>query len=141
MKTISRRARNKTVTLYNFVSSAAGVATYQRTVLSLIYLDTGYAQRLSARGVATQDKAQLIIDLRDFTATNARAFVSLREWVELENKADYFTISTQNDFFVEGEAVDELPTVTKQQMQVKYQCYGVSSVSVPDENILQILGR
>ena len=141
MKTISRRARNKKITLYNFVSSTSGIATYQRTVIDLVYLDTGYAQRLSSRGISTQDKAQLIIDLRDFTATDDRTYLPYKEWTVLADKAKHFTFWTANDFFVEGEATEELPTVTKQQMQTSYLCYGVSSVAIPDDNVLQVLGR
>lgn len=141
MKTIGRRARNKNITLYNYVSTASGVATYQRTVIDLVYLDTGYAQRLSSRGIATADKAQLIIDLRDVATTDDRTYLSYKEWSAATDKLNHFTFWTANDFFVEGEAAEVLPAVTKAQMQAKYQCFGISSVSAPDDNVLQIIGR
>jgi len=141
MKTISRRARNKKITLYNLVSSAAGVSTFQRTVINRVYLDTGYAQRLSSRGVATQDKAQLIIDLRDMATTSNRAFMPYKDWAALTDKAGHFTFNAGGDFFVEEEVTDELPAMTKQQMQVKYPCFSVASVADPADNLLQIIGR
>ena len=141
MKRISRRLRDKKITLYNFLSSTSGVAMYRRTVIDLVYLDTGYAQRLSGRGIATADKAQLIIDLRDMATTDDRTYLPYKEWSVLTDKTGYFTLWTANDFFVEGEATEELPTTTKQQMQSKYQCFGISSVSLPDNDVLQIIGR
>lgn len=133
MKIISRRARPHTVTLYNYLSAAAGVATYQRTVLRWVYLDTGYQQRLSQRGVATEDAAQLILDLRDLEATDGRTFISPWDWGRLtdEQKAQYFTFMTKQDFFCCGEVPEILPPATKQTMMGKYQCLSVTSVSVP----------
>ena len=141
MKRISRKFRTEKVTLYNFVSSTSGVATYQRTVIDLVYLDTGYAQRLSGRGIATADKAQLIIDLRDMKTTEDRTYLPYKEWSALADKSAYFTFWTANDFFVEGDAIEELPAITKAQMQSKYQCFGISSVSAPADNVLLIIGR
>lgn len=133
MKKISRRARPHTITLYNYLSTTAGVAAYQRTVVKRVYLDLSYQQRLSQRGVATEDTAQLILDLRDTEATGDRTFISPWDWALLttEQKALHFTFMTQHDFFIANEVSETLPTATKQDMITKYQCLSVNSVSVP----------
>ncbi len=133
MKVISRRARPHTITLYNYISTTAGAAAYQRTVIDRVYLDTAYQQRLSARGVSTSDKAQLIIDLRDITTTSDRTFLSFPEWQQLsaQQKAGYFTFGSSNDFFISGVATETLPPATKQQMITKYQCFSVTAAGVP----------
>ncbi|MEM5767585.1 MAG: hypothetical protein AAGU32_04765, partial [Bacillota bacterium] len=91
MKQISRRARTGTVTLYNYVSTTGGVATYQRTEIGLVYLDIGYAQRLSQRGVSVTDNAQLILDLRDMETTNGRTYQPYHDWASLTDKSGHFT--------------------------------------------------
>lgn len=139
MKIISRRARPHKVTVYNYVSSVAGVATYQRTVIDRVYLDTGYAQRLSQKGVNTSDKAQLIIDLRD-VETNGRTYLAPLDWAALADKTGNFTFATANDFFIVGEVEDELPSLTKAQMIQKHQCFSVTSVSL-NGYILQVTGK
>ena len=130
---ISRRARPDTVTIYNYVSSTAGVATYQRTVLERVYLDRAYQQRLSQRGVATTDAAQMIMDLSDVTATAARTFIAPERWPGLTalEKAQHYTFQTANDFFVEGTATETLPADTKATMQGKYRCYPIASCTLP----------
>jgi len=132
-KIISKRARPYTVTLYNYISTAEGVMTFQRTVIERVYLDTAYQQHLSQRGIATSDTCQLIIDLRDITATGGRTFIATKAWKKLTaaEKADYFTFNTANDFFVEGEATETLPSKTKKEMIELYQCFAVSSVNIP----------
>jgi len=140
MKIISRRARPSTITLYNLVSTTAGISTYQRTVIERVYLGTGYDQRLSQRGVSTSDKAQLIIDTRDIAVTSDREFLDAKSWDALTDKAGHFTFHTANDFFVEGNVADTLPTETKATMQKKYQVFSITSVAVHGD-ILQILGR
>lgn len=133
MKGISRRARPHTITLYNFVSSAAGVATYQRTVLQQVHLDKGYQQRLSQRGVSTTDTALLILDLSDTIATSNRTFIPAESWAALTTlqKAGYFTFRAADDFFIDGTATETLPSTTKAAMQAKYRLYAVSTASDP----------
>jgi len=148
MKTISRRARPHTITLYNYLSTASGAASYQRTVIKRVFLDTAYQQRLAKHGVSTADTAQLIIDLRDIETTNGRPFLSPKDWQQLTDaqKATYFTFAVTNDFFVAGETAETLPETTKQQMITKYQCFSVSSANVPvsDLNgavIIEVMGK
>ncbi len=141
MKTISRRARQSTVTLYNYLSTTSGVATYQRTVLDRVYLDTGYAQRLAQRGISTTDKAQLIVELRDSAITGNRKYIDPVAWGSLTNKAGYFTFNPANDFFVQGDASETLPSETKTTMQKKYQVYSISNVAAPTSDVLQIYGK
>jgi len=133
MKTISRRARPHNITLYNYLSTAAGAMAFQRTVIKRVGLDTSYQQRLSMRGVSTTDTAQLIIDLRDIQTTGGRTFISIVGWKALTDaqKAQHFTFATDKDFFVQGEVPDMLPIVTKQQMQSKYQCLSITSAAIP----------
>ncbi len=147
-KIISRRARPHTITLYNYLSTTAGVAAYQRTVISRVSLDTNYQQRLSQRGVATEDTAQLIIDLRDIDATNDRTFLPAQAWQQLTavQKALYFTFGATNDFFIQGTATETLPTTTKQQMIAKYQCFGVTAAGIPASDssgpvIVEVTGK
>lgn len=130
-KIISRRARPHTVTLYNFVSSTNGVATYQRTVLKRVLLDTTYQKRLSQRGVTVSDTAQLIIDLRDISATSDRIFKDPVAWGLLTDKTGSFTFSPKTDFFVQGEVADTLPTETKGTMQKKHPVLSVTSLGTP----------
>lgn len=142
MKTISRKARTSTITLYNYVSTTNAIATYQRTVIKNVYLDTGYAQRLSQRGISVTDRAQLIIDIGDLQTTNDRVYKPYIEWQTLTDKTGYFTLSSTNDFFIEGDVADTLPSETKTTMMKKYPVYSVSSVSDPKQaTILLILGK
>lgn len=134
MKKISRRARPHTITLYNYLSVTGGVAAYQRTLIERVYLDLAYAQRLSQRGIATADTCRLILDLRDLKASGGRTFLEQKAWGQMnaDEKAEHFTFATGNDFFVMGEAEENLPSVTKAQMAAKYRCFGISSVAVAE---------
>lgn len=146
MRIISRRARPHKITLYNLISTAAGVATYQRTVIDRVLLDESYQQRLAQKGVSTADTAQLIIDLRDVTVTDSRTYLPAKEWTAREVKTSNFTFNPVSDFFVTGEVSDTLPSMTKQQMVAKYKCFSVTSAATPASDqsgpiILEILGR
>jgi len=146
MRIISRRARPHKITLYNLVSFASGVSTYQRTVIDRVLLDESYQQRLAQRGVSTADTAQLIVDLRDIDATDDRTYLSAKEWTALADKTARFTFNPVNDFFIAGEVNDTLPAMTKQQMIAKYKCYSVTSAATPASDqsgpvILEITGR
>ena len=83
MRTISRRARPHTVTVYNYISTTAGAAAYQRTVLDHVQLDPAYQQRLTQRGIQTDDQAFMVLDLSDYTATNGRTFIAAESWPAL----------------------------------------------------------
>lgn len=133
MKRISRRARPHTITVYNYVSTTAGVATYQRTVLQQVHLDKSYQQRLSLRGVATTDTALLILDLLDTLATDNRTFIPAESWAALTTlqKAGRFTFRASDDFFVEGTSTETLPSTTKAAMQGLHRLFAVSQVSDP----------
>jgi hypothetical protein len=133
MRKISRRARPHTITLFNYVSTTAGIATYQRTVIQRVYLDEDYQQRLSQRGVATTDKAQLIIDLRDIEVTADRTFIEPEDWLLLtsQQKALYFTFQVANDFFIDSTVTDTLPPLTKAEMQKTHRCLSVTSTGIP----------
>ena len=133
MKTISRRARPHTITLYNYLGKTDGAAAYQRTVIERVFLDTSYGQHLSARGVVTTDTAQLILDLRDIETTDGRTFLPCEDWTRLTSvqKALYFTFATKYDFFIKGSALETLPDATKQDMIEKYQCLSVTTAGVP----------
>jgi hypothetical protein len=148
MKKISRRARPHSITLYNYISTTAGAAAYQRTVIDRVYLDTGYQQRLAARGILTTDKAQLIIDLRDIDTTADRTFLPVEDWnlLSAAQKASYFTFAAANDFFVRGVATETLPATTKQQMMSNYRCFSVTAADVPASDsdgavILEVTGK
>jgi hypothetical protein len=145
---MSRRARTHTITLYNYLSTAAGAAAYQRTVIERVYLNTAYQQSLNGRGVSTTDKAMLIIDLRDIVTTDERTFLSFSDWQLLtaEAKAAFFTFSVANDFFIEGAADEELPPATKQQMIQNHQCFsvtwsGVRHAEAGQASILGVTGK
>lgn len=144
MKPISRRLRPDTITLYNYIgtdkASGAAVATYQRTSLDRVCNDTGYAQRLSQRGVSTTDNAQLTIELQDYTATGGRTYLPYIEWKALTDKSGYFTFKATDDFFVSGNVTDTLPAETKGTMQQKYQVFSVTSVSKTN-SVLSVLGK
>lgn len=129
---MSRKARPDTVTVYNYVGTAAGVATFQRTVLERVALDRAYRQRLNNRGIQTEDAALLVLDLSDLQATDSRVFTTPEKWVALTTaeKAGYFTFGPQ-DFFVEGTAIETLPTDTKATMQTKHRIYAVSELGLP----------
>jgi len=148
MKKISRRARPHTITLYNYLSTTNGVAVYQRTVIERLSLDTAYQFRLSQRGVATTDRAQLFVELRDMTTTGNRTFLPFPLWAQLtaEQKALYFTFGVTNDFFIQGTVPEELPPTTKQQMINKYQCFSVTAAGVPASDsagpvIVEVTGK
>lgn len=133
MKRISRRARPYTVTLYNYVSTTVGVATYQRTVLQQVHLDKGYQQRLSLRGVSTTDTALLILDLSDTPATDNRTFIPAESWAALTvlQKAGHFTFRASDDFFIDGTSTETMPSTTKAAMQALHRLFAVSQVGDP----------
>jgi len=137
MKKISRRARPHSITLYNYLSTTDGVAAYQRTLIERVYLDLSYAQRLSQRGIATADSCRLILDLRDINASCGRTFLDQKIWRQLsaDEKNYHFTFATGNDFFVAGEAEENLPSAIKAQIVAKHQCFGISAVAV-----LEVIG-
>ena len=146
MKVISRRARPFNVTLYNYVSTSAGVMTFQRTSIQRVSLDLAYQMELAKRGISTTNTASLIIDLRDIDTTSNRTFLTYEAWKALTDKSDYFTFNTNYDFFVVGEAAETMPTTTKAQMLAKYRCYSVTSVAIPASDsgipiILQVTGK
>ena len=136
------------MTLYNYTSTTAGVATYQRTVLNHVYLDKGYQQTLSQRGIQTEDQALMILDLSDYVATSGRTFVPAESWQALttQQKALYFTFRAPDDFIIDGTASETLPNTTKAAMQVKYRCFGISSVAIPASDqagpaLVEVTGR
>ncbi len=131
MKVISRRARPYNITLYNYVSTASGVMTFQRTYIQRVSLDLAYQMKLAQRGVSTTNTAALMIDLRDITTTSNRTFLTYEAWAALATKTGYFSFSTANDFFVIGEAAEIMPATTKAEMLAKYRCYSITGVSVP----------
>jgi hypothetical protein len=131
VKVISRRARPCNITLYNYVSTTSGVATYQRTYIQRVSLDLAYQMKLAQRGVSTTNTAALMIDLRDIVATSDRTFLTYEAWAALTTKTEYFTFNTANDFFVVGEAAETMPTTTKAEMMAKYRCYSITGVSIP----------
>lgn len=148
MRTISRRARPHTVTVYNYISTTAGAAAYQRTVLDHVQLDPAYQQRLTQRGIQTDDQAFMVLDLSDYTATNGRTFIAAESWPALTaaQKALYFTFRAPDDFFVDGTAAEAMPSTTKAAMQAKYRCFAVSSVAAPASSqsgpaTLEVTGR
>ena len=131
MKIISRRARPYNITLYNYVSTASGVMTFQRTFIERVSLDLNYQMRLAQRGVNTTNTASLMIDLRDIETTNDRTFLTYDAWAALTDKTGFFTFNTANDFFVVGEATETMPPTTKADMLKKYRCYSITGVGIP----------
>ena len=142
MRKISRAARPHTVTVYNYQGTTAGVATYQRTQLARVCYDGAHQQKLAKRGVTTQDKAQLTIELRDLDATANRTYVLPKTWANLTpaQRAPYFTFDTANDFFVEGACSTELPPATKAKLQKTERIIGVTEVSLTGF-ILEVYGK
>lgn len=131
---MARRLRPQTVTLYNYTGTVDGDMQFQRTVLGRVALNMAYQQALSMRGVTTTDNAQLIIDLRDVEAN--RAFIPYHDWMATKDKERYFTFAQDKDFFVEGATDDNLPPLTKQQMQGRHQAFSVKSctIAATDDN-------
>lgn len=148
MRSTSRRMRPHVVTLYNFNRTEGGVASYQRTVLRHVQLDTGFQQKLGRMGVQTEDAATLILDLSDYEATDGRAFVIADVWkrMTVEQRAHYFTLGASDDFFVEGDAPETLPAETKATMQKLHRCYAISKLGMPPAAgkgpvLLEVIGR
>lgn len=146
MKIISRRARPYDITLYNYISTVSGVASYQRTLVKRVSLDLAYQQRLSQRGVTTSNEVSMMIDLRDIETTSNRTFLIYDAWNSITDKTAYFTFNTKYDFFVVGEAIETLPEETKTDMLKKYRGYSITSVGIPASNsgtpiIIQVTGK
>ena len=131
MKVMSRRARPYNITLYNYVSTASGVMTFQRTFIQRVSLDLNYQMRLAQRGVSTANTASLMIDLRDIETTSDRTFLPYDAWAALTDKTGYFTFNTNHDFFVVDEASEIMPPTTKAEMLKKYRCYSITGVGIP----------
>ena len=143
MKVMSRRARPHTVTLYNYLSTTAGVASYQRTQLERVRYDSAYQQRLAKRGVATQDKVQLFIELRDVQATADRSYVQPKIWAGLtaQQRAAHFTLDVTHDFLVEDACSTEVPPGSKAGLQQGHDIIGITDVATLGGYVLEVYGK
>lgn len=114
----SKRMCPQTVTLYNYVGEVGGRATYVKTYLHNVKCIVYRGADSSMQGRGENDTSMLYIFDDILYAANESGvevqYLPYDEWKNLESKDGYWTLSTDgDDFYVDGEFVDELPRKTK----------------------------
>jgi hypothetical protein len=114
MQIISRHLRQDKITVFNGIAEEAdNNFRWQATVIEGVRVEKGRSMLLRERGIESTDKALLIIDLRDYKATEDRKYVNAKEWEQYgeEEKKGAWTINSSVDFFIPG-VVSGSETVT-----------------------------
>ena len=114
----TKRMCPQSVTLYNYVGEVGGRATYIKTYLHNVKCIVYRGADASTQGRGESDTSRLYIFDDILYAANEAGmevrYLPYEEWFKLENKAGYWTLSSDgDDFYVDGECSDELPKKTK----------------------------
>lgn len=97
---------NKTVTIFNrCADDILGDDTWYPTVLHNVRLIEGKGANITATGLADADSAKLFIN----TETLEKAYLSPIAWQKSAEKAKFFTLASDMDFFVVGDVQGEVP--------------------------------
>ena len=132
MAIISRMLRQDRVTAFNGISTETeNNFRWQATVIEGARVEKGRSMLLRERGIESGEKAMLIIDLRDYKATDDRKYVAAKEWEQYgeEEKKSAWTIRSSFDFFILGEVNDEGRLSSKEELMNKYEVFSITDVS------------
>jgi hypothetical protein len=114
MAIISRMLRQDSVTIFNAIAEETENGfRWQRTVIEGVRVEKGRGMLLREKGIESSEKAQLIIELRDYKATDNRKYASAKVWEQYgeEEKKRWWTINSNSDFFILGD-VSGMETAT-----------------------------
>lgn len=123
---------NKTVTVYNRTTEGLmEKETWYPTVLKDVRLLITKGENVSKSGMESADSAKLFIKTNNLSKECKKPL----EWQNLsaEDKAKTFTLTSREDFFVEGDTTVEVPTERDffSYMKEKYDnCFMVTNVDV-----------
>ena len=124
---------NKTVTVYNrSVDGLMGIETWYPTVLHNVRLLVNKGANVSKSGMDNADSAKLHIR-PDLLPMYSKRYQSPKEWGRIpeEEKKRYYTFTSGEDFFVEGDTSKE-PVMDEDffsYMEQKYDnCFKVTNV-------------
>lgn len=123
---------NKTVTVYNRTTEGLmEKETWHPTVLKDVRLLITKGENVSKSGMESADSAKLFIKTNNLSKEYKKSL----EWQNLsaEDKAKTFTLTSGEDFFVEGDTTAEVPTESDffSYMKEKYDnCFKITNVDV-----------
>lgn len=123
---------NKTVTVYNKAKAGLmGTETWYPTVLKNVRLLTGNGVKVSKSGTDNTDSAKLHVML---PPDGKKTYLPSKQWKQSSKKENFFTFTSGEDFFVEGDTTDEEPGEDFfSYMEEKYDnCYKVTGVEKYD---------
>jgi hypothetical protein len=109
MLVISRALRQDSVTIFNAIAQEDNKGfEWQRTVIEGVRVEKGRGMLLREKGIESSEKALLIIELRDYKATDKRKYANAKEWEKYgeEEKKRRWTINSARDFFILGVVSD-----------------------------------
>ena len=132
MAIISKMLRQDRVTVFNGISTETeNNFRWQATAIDGARVEKGRSMLLRERGIESGEKAMLIIDLRDYKATDDRKYVAAKEWEQYgeEEKKSAWTIRSSFDFFILGEVNDEGRLSSKEELMNKYEVFSITDVS------------
>jgi hypothetical protein len=147
MLIISRMLRQDSVTIFNAIAEETENGfRWQRTVIEGVRVEKGRGMLLREKGIESSEKAQLIIELRDYRATDNRKYASAKEWEQYgeEEKKRRWTINSNSDFFILGVVSDkEMVTMAgvetdfvsgsislgKEELMNRYEVFSITDVS------------
>lgn len=121
---------NKTVTVYNkAVDGLMGTETWYATVLRNVRLLVTKGANITKSGRDNADTAKLHVRM-DMLPKGSKLYLPPKEWERSAEKEKYFTFTSGEDFFVEGDTSSETPEDEFfAYMEQKYDnCYMVTNV-------------
>ena len=101
-----------TVTVYHTTEDTLTLeTTVNITILNGVLLDATKAANVRESGLTSADSVNLYIPFSvkavDGLKRIDKAFLSPKEYRDINNKSDFWTLDTQNCFFVKGEVVEQ----------------------------------
>jgi hypothetical protein len=109
MLVISRILRQDRVTIFNAIEQEDNKGfEWQTTVIEGVRVEKGRGMLLREKGIESSEKALLIIELRDYKATDKRKYANAKAWEQYgeEEKKRWWTINSNSDFFILGVVSD-----------------------------------
>lgn len=125
---------NKTVTVYNrTVEGLMGIEKWYPTVLENVRLLVTKGANVSKNGTDAADAVSLYIR-PDMQPEDAKGYLPPKEWARMPDKCKefFYTFTSGNDFFVEGNTIGEaiLAEDFLQYMKDRYDnCFKVTNVN------------
>ncbi len=121
---------NKTVTVYNKTTDGLmGKETWYATVLENVRLLVTKGANTSKSGMDSADAASLYVKF-ELLQEDAKEYLAPKAWKNSSDKEKYFTFTSGEDFFVEGDTSHEEQTEDFfEYMKDKYDnCFKVTNV-------------